>query len=321
MRQPALFRQMDIIPHIPSPSCPHIPSPSCPPPLPVMPAAPPRYARRPFPSYPPPLPVIPAAPPRYARRRLPVIPAGPSVIPAVFSGNPVKTVLLQGLLGRHTPSGKAITAEWRAPWCRTVNEGNVQQEKTMDSRLQTSGMTEGGLVTCLMRTMRQPALFRRMDIIPHIPFPSCPPPPSCHAHRLFPVMPAAPPRHACRPFPSYPPPLPVIPADPSLSFPQAPSVIPAVFSGNPVKTVLLQGLLGRHTPSGKAITAEWRAPWCRTVNEGNVQQEKTMDSRLQTSGMTEGMSGMTRQPTGHRSHQTLDSRLPTSEMTEGEPRE
>ena len=222
-------------------------------PLPVMPAAPPRHARHPFLSCPPP-------PPCHARRLLPVIPAdpflsfpqSPSVIPAVFSGNPVKTVMLQGSIGRHTPSGKAsITAEWRAPWCRTVHEGKVQQEKTLDSRLLTSGMTEGGLVTCLMRTMRQPALFRRMDIIPHIPFPSCLPPLPCHARRPLPVVPAAsslsrpppPSCHAHRPFP-------VMPA--------GPSVIPAVFSGNPVKTVLLQGSIGRHTPSGKASgPAEW----------------------------------------------------------------
>ncbi len=129
-------------------------------------------------------------------------------------------------------------------------------------------------------------------------------------------MPAGPLCHARRPSLSCPQALSVMPAGTSV-IPAGTSVIPAVFSGNPVKTVLLQGSIGRHTPSGKAITAEWRAPWCRTVNEGNIQQEKTMDSRLQTSGMTEGVSGITRQPIGHRSHQALDSRLRTSGMTEG----
>ena len=63
-------------------------NPACP--LPVMPAVSSRYSRRPLPvistgpslSYPPAL--------LYHARR------PPSVIPAVFSGNPVKTVLLQG---------------------------------------------------------------------------------------------------------------------------------------------------------------------------------------------------------------------------------
>ena len=130
-------------------------------------------------------------------------------------------------------------------------------------------------MTCLMRTMRQPGFV----------------PPNGHnpAHPL-PVMPAAPsllpagPSLSCPQAPS----LSCLHA-PSLSCPQAPSVIPAGFSGNPVKTVLLQESIGSHTPSGKAsMTTEWRAPWCRTVNEGNIQQEKTMDSRLPTSGMTEG---------------------------------
>ena len=37
-----------------------------------------------------------------------------------------------------------MTDEWWEPWCRTVNEGNIRQGKVLDSRLQTSGMTEGG---------------------------------------------------------------------------------------------------------------------------------------------------------------------------------
>ena len=65
---------------------------------------------------------------------------------------------------------------------------------------------EGCLMTCL-RTMRQPALFRQMDIIPQPPSPLCP-------------------------------------QAPFLSFPQ-------VFSGNPVKTVLPQGPIGRHIPSAR----------------------------------------------------------------------
>ncbi len=229
---------------------------------------------------------MPAGPLCHARRpslscpqALSVMPAGTSVIPAVFSGNPVKTVLLQGSIGRHTPSGKAITAEWRAPWCRTVNEGNIQQEKTMDSRLQTSGMTEGvsGITRQPIGHRSHQALDSRLrtsgmtegagDVLNENHEATGFVPPNGHnpAHPL-PVIPAAPPRHTRRPSPSCPPPLPVMPAAPpryarrllpvmpagtSLSCPQSPSVIPAGFSGNPVKTVLLQGSIGRHTPSAR----------------------------------------------------------------------
>ena len=72
-------------------------------------------------------------------------------------------------------------------------------------------------MTHLRRTMRQKAFFRQMDIIP--------PSPSRHAHRPL--------CHA---------------RSTPLSCPPHPSVIPAVFSGNPVKTVLLQGSIGSHTP-------------------------------------------------------------------------
>ena len=37
-----------------------------------------------------------------------------------------------------------MISEWWEPWCRTVNEGNIQQGKVLDSRLLTAGMTEGG---------------------------------------------------------------------------------------------------------------------------------------------------------------------------------
>ena len=81
---------------------------------------------------------------------------------------------------------------------------------TLDSRLRTSGMTGGGflsgmtgdfllgitegvlfiwergmLMTCVMRTMRQPAFFRRMAIIPQVPFPLL-------LQGPLPVMPAGP---------------------------------------------------------------------------------------------------------------------------------
>ncbi len=170
---------------------------------------------------------------------------------------------------------------------------------TLDSRLRTSGMTGGGflsgmtgdlllgitegvlfiwergvLMTCVMRTMRQPAFFRRMAIIPQALFPlllqvplpvmpagsslSCPPAPLCHARRLLSVMPAGPSLSCRRPFP-------VMPAGPSLSCLPAllyharrpPSVIPAVFSGNPVKTVFLQGSTRESYSFDKAsMTAE-----------------------------------------------------------------
>ena len=131
----------------------------------------------------------------------------------------------------------------------------------------------GMLMTCVMRTMRRPAFFRRMaksrrlpsryscrgpslsyppapfcharrplSVMPAGPLLSCPPAPLCHACRSFSVMPAGPSLsyspallcHACRP-------LPVILAGPSLSYlpvllchaRRSPSVIPAVFSGNP----------------------------------------------------------------------------------------
>ena len=73
----------------------------------IIPPAPPRHSRRPLPVIPAgPFPVIPAGP-------LSVIPAGPlSVIPAVFSGNPVKTVFLQGSIRKSYPFDKAsMTSE------------------------------------------------------------------------------------------------------------------------------------------------------------------------------------------------------------------
>ena len=72
------------------------------------------------------------------------------------------------------------------------------------------------LMTCVMRTMRQLAFFRRIAIIPPVPFLSLPSAPLSLPLAL-PVMPAGPPCHA---------------RWPSLSFSLAPSVIPAVFSGN-----------------------------------------------------------------------------------------
>ena len=131
---------------------------------------------------------------------------------------------------------------------------------TLDSRLRTSGMTgdlllgitegvlfvweRGVLMTCVMRTMRQPAFFRRMAIIPQVPFPlllqgplpvmpagpslSCLPAPLCHTRRPFSVIPAGP-SLSYLPAPlSYPPaplcharrPFSVMPVGPPLSFPQ-----------------------------------------------------------------------------------------------------
>ena len=131
---------------------------------------------------------------------------------------------------------------------------------------------------------------------------------SAEAGVPFKYLRRAEPCHSRRPPPCHPRwPLSVIPAGPSLSFPLAPlchsrwplPVIPAVFSGNPVKTVLLQESIREAYPFGKAgMTAEWQAPWCRTVNEGNIQPGKTLDSRLQMSGMTGGVSGMTGEVSG-----------------------
>ena len=61
------------------------------------------------------------------------------------------------------------------------------------------------LMTCVMRTMRQPAFFRRMAIIPQVPFPLL-------LQGPLPVMPAGPSLSCRRPFP-------VMPAGPSLSCP------------------------------------------------------------------------------------------------------
>ena len=44
------------------------------------------------------------------------------------------------------------------------------------------------------------------------------------------------------------------------------------------------------------MTSEWWEPWCRTGNEGNIRQGKALDSRLQTSGMTEPPSCHSRGP-------------------------
>ena len=87
----------------------------------------------------------------------------------------------------------------------------------------------GMLMTCVMRTMRQPAFFRRMAN-PAGPLPVTPAgPPPCHARRPLSVIPAGPSLSCRRPFPvmlagpslSCRRPLPVIPVGPSLSCPPA----------------------------------------------------------------------------------------------------
>ena len=44
------------------------------------------------------------------------------------------------------------------------------------------------------------------------------------------------------------------------------------------------------------MPSEWWEPWCRTVNEGNIQKGKVLDSRLLMSGMTESPSCHSRRP-------------------------
>ncbi len=99
---------------------------------------------------------------------------------------------------------------------------------------------------------------RPLSVMPAGPSLSCPLAPLCYARRLLSVMPAGsslscPPAPLCHA------------AGPSLSYSPAllcharrpPSVIPAVFSGNPVKTVFLQGSTRESYSFDKAsMTAE-----------------------------------------------------------------
>ena len=98
-------------------------------------------------------------------------------------------------------------------------------------------------MTCLMRTMRQPAFSRRMAILLPAPFPFI-------SAGALPVTPAGAPLCHTRPAPpSHPAGPSVIPGRPLRHTRPAPlchtrrppPVIPAVFSGNPVKTVFPQG--------------------------------------------------------------------------------
>ncbi len=72
---------------------------------------------------------------------------------------------------------------------------------------------EGCLMTCL-RTMRQPALFRQMDIIPQPPSPLCPQAPFLS----FPQVSSRPSRMPLPGLPTVP--FPAFPQAPFLSFPQ-----------------------------------------------------------------------------------------------------
>ena len=113
------------------------------------------------------------------------------------------------------------------------------------------GMTEGVLfvwergvlMTCVMRTMRQPAFSSKWPnpagSLPVTPAGS----PPCHTRRPLSVMPAGP-SLSCLPVLLY-------------HARRPPSVIPAVFSGNPVKTVFPQGSIRESYSFDKAsMTSE-----------------------------------------------------------------
>ena len=152
-----------------------------------------------------PLPVIPAGSSLYACRPFSVMPVGPPLsFPQFLAGIQSKQSFSRVQSGSHIPLTRRA---WTPSRCRTLNAEKVRQGTTLDSRLQTSGMTgdlllgitegvlfvweRGVLMTCVMRTMRQPAFFRRIAIIPPVPFLSLPSAPlSCPP--ALPVMPAGP---------------------------------------------------------------------------------------------------------------------------------
>jgi len=135
---------------------------------------------------------------------------------------------------------------------------------------------------------------RSPSVMPAGPSLSCLPAPPCHTCRPLPVIPAgpslsylpAPPCHTCRPLSVIPAgsslyacrPFSVMPVGPPLSFPQFLAGIQSKQSFSRVQS-------GSHIPLTRRA---WTPSRCWTLNAEKVRQGTTLDSRLQTSGMTGG---------------------------------